>query len=56
MGSAAEPSLRSENERLRALVAELEEALRQSDERFRLAIQATNDAVWDVDLVTGTIS
>ena len=34
----------------------MEEALRQSEERFRLAIQATNDAVWDMDLVTGTVS
>jgi two-component system, cell cycle sensor histidine kinase and response regulator CckA len=32
------------------------EALRQSEERFRLAIQATNDAVWDIDLATGTVS
>ncbi len=34
----------------------VEEALRQSEERFRLAIQATNDAVWDIDLATGTVS
>jgi len=32
------------------------EALRQSEERFRLAIQATNDAIWDIDLATGTVS
>ena len=24
--------------------------------RFRLAIAATNDAIWDVDLKTGTVS
>lgn len=32
-----------------------EEALRQSEERFRLAIKATKDAVWDLDLVAGTV-
>jgi len=32
------------------------EALRQSEERCRLAVQATNDAVWDIDLMTGTVS
>jgi PAS domain S-box-containing protein len=34
----------------------LDEALRHSEECFRLAIKATNDAIWDVDLVTGTLS
>ena len=33
----------------------LEEVLRQSEERFRLAVQATNDAIWDIDLVSGTV-
>lgn len=32
-----------------------EEALRKSEERFQLASNATNDAVWDWDLGTGTI-
>ena len=32
-----------------------EEALRQSEEQFRLAIKATNDAIWDIDLTTGTV-
>jgi two-component system cell cycle sensor histidine kinase/response regulator CckA len=33
----------------------VEEALRQSEERFRLAIKATNDAIWDIDLETGVV-
>ncbi|MCC5795156.1 MAG: PAS domain-containing protein [Chromatiales bacterium] len=32
-----------------------ERALRISDERFRLISQATNDAIWDWDLVAGTV-
>jgi PAS domain S-box-containing protein len=32
-----------------------EEALRQSEERFRLIAQATSDAIWDWDLVTGRV-
>ncbi|NCC26879.1 MAG: PAS domain S-box protein [Gammaproteobacteria bacterium] len=31
----------------------LEEALRESETRYRLAIEATQAALWDVDLVTG---
>ncbi len=34
----------------------MNEALRQSEERFRLAVQATGDAIWDVDMVTGLVS
>ena len=33
----------------------VEEALRKSEERFRLAIKATNDAIWDIDLETGVV-
>ncbi|MCC6796265.1 MAG: PAS domain S-box protein [Candidatus Hydrogenedentes bacterium] len=32
-----------------------EEALRTSDERFRIVSKATNDAVWDWDIVTNTV-
>lgn len=31
------------------------EALRVSEERLRLFMEATNDALWDVDLVAGTV-
>jgi PAS domain S-box-containing protein len=34
---------------------QIEEALRQSEERFRLVAQATNDAVWDWDLLTNSL-
>jgi two-component system cell cycle sensor histidine kinase/response regulator CckA len=33
-----------------------DEAKRQSEEQYRLAILATNDAIWDLDLATGTVS
>jgi PAS domain S-box-containing protein len=35
---------------------QLDEALRHSEECFRLAIKATNDAIWDFDLITGKIT
>jgi len=34
----------------------MEESLRQNEERLRLAIKATNDAIWDVDLKAETVS
>jgi PAS domain S-box-containing protein len=34
----------------------MEEAVRKSEERLRLAIKATNDAIWDLDLKAGTVS
>jgi two-component system cell cycle sensor histidine kinase/response regulator CckA len=34
----------------------LDEAKRQSEERYRLAILATNDAIWDLDLATGVVT
>jgi PAS domain S-box-containing protein len=38
------------------LVSKRQKALRQSEERLRLAIKATNDAIWDLDLKSGTVS
>jgi PAS domain S-box-containing protein len=34
----------------------IEDALRKSEERYRLATKATKDAIWDIDLVTGSVS
>ncbi len=48
-----------ERERSRGQVAGLtvaEAALRGSEERFRLAVKATNDAVWDFDLRSRTVT
>ena len=45
--------------RLLATLAEreqVEESLRKSEERFRLATKATNDSIWDIDLATGVVS
>src|SRR5271170_311216 len=35
---------------------QMEEVLRQSEERFLLAIKATNDAIWDIDLENGSVA
>jgi PAS domain S-box-containing protein len=46
-------------QRSRVQVASLlaaEAALRNSEERLRLATKATNDAIWDFDLKAGTVS
>ncbi|HKA00367.1 MAG TPA: PAS domain-containing protein, partial [Candidatus Solibacter sp.] len=48
-----------ERQRSRVQVASLvaaEAALRSSEERLGLAIKATNDAIWDIDLQTGIVS
>jgi PAS domain S-box-containing protein len=45
--------------RLRVTLTErqqIEDALRKSEERFRLATKAANDSIWDLDLKTGTVS
>ncbi len=44
------------NNELQSRMGELRqtaEALRRSEERYQLAIQASRDAVWDVDMITG---
>jgi PAS domain S-box-containing protein len=50
--------LATANQDLEGEIAErkrTEEALRESGERYRLAIKATNDAIWDINLTTGTV-
>ncbi|MDQ7784843.1 MAG: PAS domain S-box protein [Desulfomonilaceae bacterium] len=32
-----------------------QDSLRESEERFRLAMEATNDAIWDWDMTTGAV-
>ncbi len=48
----------TELERSTELIQQLrrqQEALAESEERLRLATSATNDAIWDMDIVQGTI-
>jgi PAS domain S-box-containing protein len=33
----------------------MEQALQASETRYRLAVQATNDAIWDLDIATGSV-
>jgi PAS domain-containing protein len=53
-GELCAANLRMEREMAERLRAE--EALRTNEERLRLAVRATNDAIWDIDFKSGTIS
>src|SRR5581483_11603365 len=55
----AEAQSRRTTERLQEEIDEHKrtaQALKKSEERFRLAIEATNDAIWDADLEAGTVT
>jgi PAS domain S-box-containing protein len=54
LAAVAEERQRGRGEVAKLLTAEA--ALRVSEERFRLATKATNDAIWDLDLKAGTVT
>jgi len=53
LGAVVQRALQEKEEQRQRRYAE--NALRQSEERFRIVAQATHDAVWDWDLVTDTL-
>ena len=52
---SAKDSLKKANEALESKVKERTKALAASEERFRLVASATNDALWDWDLVNDSV-
>jgi two-component system CheB/CheR fusion protein len=52
---SAKDSLKKINEALESKVTERTKALAASEERFRLVASATNDALWDWDLVNDSV-
>ncbi len=49
----AELELKNHREHLKELVKARTNELVKSEERYRLAVKATNDAIWDLDLTNG---